>query len=680
MRRKLALALILFALFFSMLYVKFSSVELKASDGFRVHNIDTSLNYTTIQEAIDANETLDGHTIFVEEGIYYEHVVINKSLSLIGENCSNTVIDGGGIGKVVTITANNTKISGFKIRGAGFTPGGSDSGIYLGSSNNIVINNTITNNEDWGIWLDSSYSNNTITYNNITDNWRGCMLNNTSNNSLTENNITDHGQDGICLWNSFNNNISSNTISNNVHGIILDSSYSNNVTGNNMTSNLYGVSLFSSSNNTLRSNALNNNLYGLEVSGFLYLSNQLSYFIQDIDASNTVNGKPICYWVNHNNEQVALDAGYIALVNCTNITVKNLNLKNNVQGMVLACTNNSQIQNLNISNNVHGIYLYHSFGNAIFDSDISNNHVGISLENSFGNDIVYNRVTEADEGILLSYSSNNNIAYNNIANNKYRGVFVGLSSENNIAYNNIMDNEVAGIGISSDGKGTLENNSIHNNNLINNTCGVRLDDTSGNKCYQNNFINNTKQASVDISIGSVGYGNVWDNGIEGNYWSDYNGTDSDHNGIGDTPYIIDENNQDNYPLMGLFYEFNTFLGYPVNVISNPTIEVFEFNSTIKMYVSNTTTNQMFGFCRVCIPYELMDVTNISVIIDDGDTTVLYPNYNVYDNSTHRWIYFAYEHLIHEIDIIPEYSSVIILQLFMTATLLVVIVHRRKHST
>lgn len=46
---------------------------------------------------------------------------------------------------------------------------------------------------------------------------------------------------------------------------------------------------------------------------------------------------------------------------------------------------------------------------------------------------------------------------------------------------------------------------------------------------------------------------VWDSGSEGNYWSDYNGTDSDGDGIGDTPYIIDSNNVDNYPLMNPYW-------------------------------------------------------------------------------------------------------------------------------
>jgi nitrous oxidase accessory protein NosD len=42
---------------------------------------------------------------------------------------------------------------------------------------------------------------------------------------------------------------------------------------------------------------------------------------------------------------------------------------------------------------------------------------------------------------------------------------------------------------------------------------------------------------------------TWDNGKEGNYWSDYNGTDGNHDGIGDTPYVVDVLNQDRYPLM-----------------------------------------------------------------------------------------------------------------------------------
>jgi len=677
MNRKFVLILCLLILFSCLLSIRLSLVEVKAPISHPVHNLNTSLNYTTIQEAINDPKTLDGHVIFVESGIYYEHVVVNKSLSLIGENRSSTFIDGGGIDKVVTITANNTRISGFNIRGAGFTPSGSDSGIYLRSSNNIVFNNTITGNDDWGIWLDSSAGNNTITRNSITDNRMGCLLYNTQGNNLVGNNITNHVQDGIDLWDTFNNTIANNIISDNALGIGFDSSYRNNMTGNNITSNSYGITLLSSFNNTLRSNVLDNNFHSLEVSMFLYLGNQLSYFIQDIDASNTINGKPVCYWVNRNNEQVALDAGYVALVNCTNIIVKDLNLKNNFQGMVLACTNNSRIQNLNVTNNDHGIYLYRSCYNIICNSDLSNNQVGISLESSFENNIVYNNVTKAAEGILLSDSSNNNITNNNIENNKYRGVFVG-GIENNIAYNNVTGNKMAGIGIYSDGKGTLEKNLVQGNNLINNTCGVQLGDTSGNKCYHNNFVNNTEQASVQVSIGSISYGNIWDNDYPsgGNYWSGYTGIDllsgplqneTGADGIGDSGYDIDH-----YPLMGMFSDFNATPEYHVQTICNSTISGFQFNGTAISF-DVTGNNGTTGFCRICIPTSLMNGTyNVFV----NGTEVSYRMLSS-SNETYSYLYFNYTHSTQEVIIIPEFPLFFILPLFMIPTLLAITVYRKR---
>ena len=263
-------------------------------------------------------------------------------------------------------------------------------------------------------------------------------------------------------------------------------------------------------------------------------------------------------------------------------------------------------------------------------------------------------------------SSNNNVLGNIITNNIY-GVWI-FASNNTLSGNMITNNGNSGVVIDLDSS----NNTISRNNIMNNTRGVWLILASNNKFYHNNM-NNTQQ----VYISGSGYANFWDNGVEGNYWSDYTGVDSDPDGIGDSDYELNADNIDHCPLMGLFSGFNTSIGYYVNVISNSTIEGFQYfesNSTIKMYLSGV---EGIGFCRVCIPYELMNVTNISVIIDDGDTVVLYPNYNVYDNTTHRWIYFAYEHSAHEVDIIPEFPSFLIPPLFMIVTLLAVIVCRRK---
>ena len=150
-------------------------------------------------------------------------------------------------------------------------------------------------------------------------------------------------------------------------------------------------------------------------------------------------------------------------------------------------------------------------------------------------------------------------------------------------------------------------------------------------------------------------------------------------GIGDTAYVIEGNETDNCPLMGLFSSFRPSLG-DVGVVSNSTIQSFEYfqsNSTIGIHVTNMTTEQTSGFCRVCISNTLMNVDSISIVLDDGLTPVLYANYMLYDNGTHRWIYFAYEHSTHKVDIIPEFPSFLIPPLFMVATLLAVILHKRK---
>jgi len=110
----------------------------------------------------------DGDTIFVKAGTYYEHAVVNKSVSLVGEDRDSTIVDGNRIGSVITITANNVNISGFTIRRSGDSY--YDAGIYMDHfSGNGISHNTITNNYN-GIGFYASSSNvvsgNTISSNN----------------------------------------------------------------------------------------------------------------------------------------------------------------------------------------------------------------------------------------------------------------------------------------------------------------------------------------------------------------------------------------------------------------------------------------------------------------------------------------------------------------------------------
>jgi len=122
-------------------------------------------------------------------------------------------------------------------------------------------------------------------------------------------------------------------------------------------------------------------------------------------------------------------------------------------------------------------------------------------------------------------------------------------------------------------------------------------------------------------------------------------------------------------LMGMFHSFNTSLGKSINVISNSSVSGFTYESpgTIRFHVSNKTANQTHGFCRVSVPYEVLsDLFNVTI---DGANPP-YWNYTLYDNGTHQWIYFEYEHSTKEVVIIPEFPFFVILPMFMLVSLLI----------
>ncbi len=270
-------------------------------------------------------------------------------------------------------------------------------------------------------------------------------------------------------------------------------------------------------------------------------------------------------------------------------------------------------------------------------------------------------------------SNNNIISGNKLTRNYWSGILLrDESSHNTISGNNIRDS-YKGIDLLSG-----SNNSIVGNNITN--CGsgggISLYESSDNIIYHNNFVDNTF-----FQVYSYASTNVWDDGYPsgGNYWSDYTGVDSNRDGIGDSWYNITEGNIDHYPLMGPFHSFNTTLGKYVNVISNSTLDsfrYFESNSTIRMYVSNMTATQTFGFCRVCVPKGLMSPP-YTVIIDDGLTEVLYFNGTVYDNGTYIWIYFAYEHSTHKVDIIPEFPTWTSMLLILIVLTVAIAIYKRR---
>ncbi|CAD6494273.1 MAG: Periplasmic copper-binding protein (NosD) [Candidatus Argoarchaeum ethanivorans] len=319
-------------------------------------------------------------------------------------------------------------------------------GIYLcASSSNNLMDNTFVND---GLFLSSGYYNTVV--NNTVNGKPLVYLEDTSDYMVPDagqvilvkcNNVTVENRDlsntavGVELWETTNSTITNNTVSNNTYGIYLRSSSNNTLTNNTASNNNRGIYLYHSSNNNLTGNSANsNNDYGIyldsssnnslnnnTMSGNTYnfgvYSYSLSGYTQNIDTSNSVDGKPVYYWINLRDKQIPDDAGYVGVVNSTNITVKDLTLSHNSKGVLFVYTNNSKIENVNTSNNYYDIYLYSSSNNTLTNNTASNNN----------------------RGIYLSHSSNNNTLTNNTANSNNDGIYLD-SSSNNTIYNNYFNN------------------------------------------------------------------------------------------------------------------------------------------------------------------------------------------------------------------------------------------------
>ena len=214
-------------------------------------------NYSTIKSAID--NASNGDTVFVYHGIYFEHIYLNESISLVGENKHETFLDGQQNGTGIVLSANTVTISGFTIQNNEFS---AYHGAIRGSTNFSCINNNIVINDNeqgnsYGIYLRRSgynlIENNTISncyysgvalydnsiYNKIINNtifatfWECIRIRYSNNNTIIRNKLSS----GVSIYvsHSNNNQIHYNHLTNpkSSGSILLSNASKNNITHNN---------------------------------------------------------------------------------------------------------------------------------------------------------------------------------------------------------------------------------------------------------------------------------------------------------------------------------------------------------------------------------------------------------------------------------------------------------------
>jgi parallel beta-helix repeat protein len=212
--------------------------------------------YQHIQDAID--NAIDGDTVYVYGGTYFENVIVDKSVELIGED-NSTIVDGDFKESVLNITADNVKINGFILKNTAQNK--MYAGIEIHSDCNIISSNKIINTNR-GI-ISHNSNENEISNNFITDVVAGIHLDDFScNNIVSDNLINESIYTGIEIQHySINNTITRNIISNGDLFLTLRNSNNNNIFLNSITKNIGRSIMFivSSKNNNISNNNLIDN-------------------------------------------------------------------------------------------------------------------------------------------------------------------------------------------------------------------------------------------------------------------------------------------------------------------------------------------------------------------------------------------------------------------------------------
>lgn len=534
----------------------------------------------------------DYDTVFVFNGTYHETQPfrISKTISLVGQNHGNTIIDGSGIGTVINIDGNNVTVANFMIQNSGSVT--EDAGIYLGAPNASIRNNVIANCSR-GISLSNSQSN-TLAKNLLENNTCGINLDHSSNNTLSDNTIRHNSGLGIRLYYSDNSRIYDNSFIDNANQTEVILSYNTAwdrgyLLGGNYWSDYSGVDLaHGPGQNESGSDGIGDTPYNVTADGkdqdhyphLLRVNNidtGLSYWrIQDtIDADETKDGHTIevnaSIYYEHvtvykslalqveNGQTAIIDGsryGTVLDISASNVSVSNFTIQNGDFGVHLDGAGNAVLRNNNMTNNRYNFFVEGTvLSDVVNDVDSSNwvdgkhilylvNNQSITVSNS--TDVAYLALincsgiavenlslTGNGQGLLLAFTNGSSITHVNAWGDFY-GIHLFSSSGNNITGSNITYNDDSGVILNYSPNNRVTSNDIEGNELT--SYGINLLNSNNNDISSNSITDCTMEISVSDSSGNNVTGNNVTRSIIGIYFGSSQNSKATNNMVTNNTY------------------------------------------------------------------------------------------------------------------------------------------------
>jgi parallel beta-helix repeat protein len=487
-------------------------------------------NYTTIQQAIDAASAGDTVYVYDDQAPYREHLIISEAILLQGEDQNTTVIDGNYTGDVITLHADHACITGFTIMNSGddwprsagiridaddvvlsqLTCQHTEAGVILTASTGSMITGCTLQYNDVGIILENGSTTNTIADNTILSSSFEYQIAVVScpNNTIEGNFITNPDDMGIYVYDSPGTRLRNNTVIGCEKGIVFVTSNTSEITGNILQNNtVYGMSIGTFTGLTIADNTF-------------FHDGLLLYQCHDNTVTdNTVNGKPLIYLENRDDQTISQQAGQIILVNCSYFTIRDITIQDvDIAVQCWGCTNCVVYNNV-LTSDLCAVYLSGCSHTEVISNILSDSHWNIFLylmyiDNCDQITVTDNDVTFTDEFTSIYFANSNTVVFSrNTLHGEhahaYNGFGCGYSKDITITDNTL---ESGSIELAACARATVRGNTLQSGAIGLDSCrsvrvlhndihpkngGIYLRDNILTTLRENTITNGTQAVSLE---------------------------------------------------------------------------------------------------------------------------------------------------------------------------------------